>query len=172
MFLHAFATDTHSQLNVLGHDGDALAVNGTQIGVRKKVGQVGFRGLLQSHNGRRLETQVRLKVRGDFSHQTLEWQLSNQEFRALLIATNLAQGDGAGAIAVGFLDAALRLRLGLYRLSLLLGSLSSRAMRRCFNSCHVKSIFFFKVFKEYFFFAVRADSRARYADRWKIMIIS
>ena len=44
------------QLDVLGHDGDALGVDGAQVGVLKQTHQVGLAGLLQGERG---ETEVR-----------------------------------------------------------------------------------------------------------------
>jgi hypothetical protein len=38
--LLALATDATSQLNVLGHDGDSLRVNGTKICILKQAGNV------------------------------------------------------------------------------------------------------------------------------------
>ena len=39
--------DTTCQLDVFGHDGDTLGVDGAQVGVLKQTHQVGFAGLLQ-----------------------------------------------------------------------------------------------------------------------------
>ena len=44
------------QLYVLGHDGDSLGVNSTQVGILKETHQVGFRGLLQCHYSTGLES--------------------------------------------------------------------------------------------------------------------
>jgi hypothetical protein len=41
-FLRSFASDATGQLNVLGHDGHPLGVNGAQIGVFKQSHQIGF----------------------------------------------------------------------------------------------------------------------------------
>jgi hypothetical protein len=48
--LSAFSTDTAGQLNVLGHDGDTLGVDGAQVGVLKQADQVSFRSLLESQD--------------------------------------------------------------------------------------------------------------------------
>ncbi len=53
-----------------------------------------------------LEAQVRLEVLSDFSHQTLEGQLADQQLGGLLIATDLSQSHGAGPVAMRLLDAA------------------------------------------------------------------
>ena len=77
--LSTFATNTTNKLDVFGHDGDSLGVDGTQVGVFEKTHQVSLASLLQSHDGRALETQVGLEILGDFSDQTLEWQLADQK---------------------------------------------------------------------------------------------
>lgn len=44
--LSTLATNATGQLNVLGHNGDTLGVNGAQVGVLKQADQVGLRGFL------------------------------------------------------------------------------------------------------------------------------
>ena len=46
-FLGSLSTDAASQLDVLGHDGDALGVDGAQVGVLEQAHQVGLAGLPQ-----------------------------------------------------------------------------------------------------------------------------
>ena len=58
--LGALATDAAGELNVLGHDGDALGVDGAEVGVLEEADQVRLGGLLQGEDGGGLETQVRL----------------------------------------------------------------------------------------------------------------
>ena len=78
-FLSALATDPASQLNVLGHDGHALGVDCAQVRVFEEADQVGFAGFLQGHDGAALETEVGFEILSDFTDQTLEWKLSDQE---------------------------------------------------------------------------------------------
>jgi hypothetical protein len=125
--LSALSADAAGKLDVLGHDGDALGVDGAQVGVLEETDEVGLAGLLQGHDGRALEAQVGLEVLGDFTHQTLEGQLADQQLSALLVATDLTEGDRAGTVAMGLLDAAgggRRLAGGLGG-ELLAGSLAS-----------------------------------------------
>ena len=68
--------------------------------------EVGLCGLLQGEDGSALEAEISLEVLGNLAHQALEGQLADQELGALLVAADLAEGDGAGPGAVGFLDAA------------------------------------------------------------------
>ena len=54
------------------HDSNTLGVDGAQVGVFEQANEVGFTCLLQCKYGRTLETQVRLEVLRNFSHQTLK----------------------------------------------------------------------------------------------------
>jgi hypothetical protein len=60
-FLSALASDAAGQLNVLGHDGHALGVDGTQVGILEQTHQVSLGGLLQGQQGGALEAQVALR---------------------------------------------------------------------------------------------------------------
>ena len=104
--LRALAPDAAGQLDVLGHDGDALGVDGAEVGVLEEADEVGLRGLLQGRDGRALEAQVRLEVLGNLADEALEGQLADEQLRALLVAADLAEGDGARAVAVGLSDSA------------------------------------------------------------------
>jgi hypothetical protein len=72
--LGALATDTAGQLDVLWHDGDALGVDGAQVGVLEQADQVSLGSLLQGKHGLGLEAQVVLEVLGDLANQALKWQ--------------------------------------------------------------------------------------------------
>ena len=138
--LSTLPADATGQLDVFGHDGHTLGVDGAQVGVFKQTHQVGLAGLLhgernreelegpsprgspgntcdsqvftdspfismqdkaprgshlQSSDGSALEAQVGLEVLGDFSHQTLEGQLADQQLSGLLVATDLTQSHGS-----------------------------------------------------------------------------
>ena len=56
------AADAAGQLDVLGHDGDALGVDGAEVGVLEEADEVGLRGLLERHDGSALEAQVGLET--------------------------------------------------------------------------------------------------------------
>ena len=101
--LSTLATDAASKLNVLGHDGDTLGVDRTQVRVFKETDQVRLAGLLKSHDCTALEAQVSLEVLGDFTHQTLEWQLADEQLSALLVPPDLTERNSAGTVAVGLL---------------------------------------------------------------------
>ena len=101
--LSTLSTDAAGQLDVLGHDGDTLGVDGAQVGVLEQTDQVGLAGLLKSHDGGALEAQVSLEVLGDFTHQTLEGELADQKLGRLLVPTDLTKSDGSGPVTVGLL---------------------------------------------------------------------
>ena len=46
-FLCTFATDPPGELDVLGHDGDTLGVDGAQVGILEQPHQVRLAGLLK-----------------------------------------------------------------------------------------------------------------------------
>merc|ERR1740123_2739218 len=102
--LCSLSADATSQLDVLGHDGDTLGVDGAQVGVLEQTDQVGLAGLLQGHHGGALEAEVGLEVLGDLPDQTLEGELADEQLGGLLVATDLTESDGAGPVAVGLLD--------------------------------------------------------------------
>jgi hypothetical protein len=58
--LGALAADAAGELDVLGHDGDALGVDGAEVGVLEEADQVRLGGLLQGEDGGGLEAEVRL----------------------------------------------------------------------------------------------------------------
>ena len=102
--LGTLSTDAAGELDVLGHDGDTLGVDGAQVGVLKETNQVSLRGLLQGHDGAGLEAQVGLEVLGNLPDQALEGQLADEELSGLLVPPDLTKGYGTGAVPVGLLD--------------------------------------------------------------------
>ena len=102
--LGTFSTDASGQLDVLGHDGDTLGVDGAQVGVLEETDQVSLGGFLKGHDSRGLEAEISLEVLGDFTDQALEGQLPDEELSALLVTTDLTEGDGSGPVTMGFLD--------------------------------------------------------------------
>lgn len=91
-------------MDVLGLDGDTLGVDGGQVGIFEERDEVSLRGLLESTNGRGLEAEIGLEVLSDFTNETLEGELADQELSRLLVATNLTKSDGTGAVTVRLLD--------------------------------------------------------------------
>ena len=83
--LSSFSTDPPGQLDVPGHDGDPLGVDGAQVGVLKQSNKVSLAGLLKSHDGGALEPQVSLEVLGNLTNKPLEGQLTDEQFSGLLV---------------------------------------------------------------------------------------
>ena len=48
--LSTLTTDAAGKLDVLGHDGDTLGVDGAQVGVLKQTDEVSLAGLLEGHD--------------------------------------------------------------------------------------------------------------------------
>jgi len=102
--LSSLSTDPPGELNVLGHDGDPLGVDGAQVGVLKQTNKVGLASLLEGHDGGGLEPEVSLEVLGDLPHQTLEGQLADEELGRLLVSPDLTESHSAGSVSVRLLD--------------------------------------------------------------------
>ena len=102
--LCSFTTDPAGQLDVLGHDGDTLGVNGTQVGVFKQTHEVSFAGFLKGHHGRALETQIGLEILSDLTDKTLEGQLADQQLGGFLVTTDLTKSHCSRPVSVRFLD--------------------------------------------------------------------
>ena len=79
-----------------------------KVGVLEEPDEVGLSSLLEGTDGGRLEAEVGLEVLGDLADEALEGELADQKLGRLLVAADLAEGDGAGSVAVGLLDAASR----------------------------------------------------------------
>ena len=142
----AFATDASSQLDVLGHDGDSLGVDGAQIGILEKTDHVGLSGLLEGQHCLRLESQIGLDLLGDLTNQSLERKLPDQQIGALLELANFSKRDCAGSEPMRLLDALVchicSLTGGLL-CELLAWGLRTRVLPcGLFCTCHFKVIFF------------------------------
>ena len=107
--LQFFAADAAGQLDVLGHDGDALGMEGAQVGVLIEANKVGLGRLLEGKHRGSLEAKVLFlfEVLGNLAAKALEGQLADEEISGLLVAADLAEGNGSGAVSVGLLDATL-----------------------------------------------------------------
>lgn len=98
------STETAGQLDVLGHHGDTAGVDGAEVGILQDFDGEGLGLLLEGHYSRGLEAKGHHVALGDLLDQSLEWQLAQQELRALLVATDLTEGHGSRTIAVGLLE--------------------------------------------------------------------
>ena len=95
MRLCPLTTDAAGQLNVFGHDGDPLGMDGCQVGVLKKADQVRLSSLLEGQDSAGLEPQVCLEVLGNLTHQPLERQLADEQLRGLLVLADLAKSHSS-----------------------------------------------------------------------------
>ena len=102
--LSSLSTDSSGQLDVLGHDGDTLGMDGTQVGVLKQTNKVSLTSLLEGHDGRALESEIGLEVLSNFTNKTLERQLADEELSALLVSSDFSQGDCSWSVTMWFLD--------------------------------------------------------------------
>lgn len=101
-FIHGrsrpLASDPASELDVFGLDGDPVCVDGAQVSVLKQANEVGLCGLLEGGDGRGLEPQIGLEPLSDLSDEALKGELADEELGRLLVAADLAEGHGAGAV--------------------------------------------------------------------------
>ena len=93
-------------MDVLGHDGHTLGVDGAQVGVLEKTDEVGLAGFLKGHDGRGLEAKIGLEVLGDLTDQTLEGEFPDEKLGRFLVSTDLSQSDCSGPVTVRFLHTA------------------------------------------------------------------
>jgi histone H3 len=103
-FLSTLTTDATGKLDVLGHDGHTLGVDGAQVGIFEKTNEVSLGSFLQGHDGGGLETEVSLEILSNLTDQTLEGEFADEELSALLVTTDLTESDGSGPVPVRLLD--------------------------------------------------------------------
>ena len=78
-------------------------MDGAQVGVLKQGNKVSFAGFLKSSYSRALESQVSLEILGDFTNQTLEWELADEKLSGLLVTTDLTESHSSRLVAVRLL---------------------------------------------------------------------
>ena len=86
--------NSSGELDILGHNGHPLSVNGAQVRVLEQPHEVRFGSFLEGQHGGALEAQLGLEVLGDLADESLERQLSDQELGALLVTADFAEGYG------------------------------------------------------------------------------
>jgi len=119
--LGSLSPDSPGELDVLWHDGHTLGVDGAQVGVLKQTNQVSLAGLLKnifvndlkvgivcstdlkSANGSGLESEISFEILSDFSDETLEGELPDEELGGLLVPPDLPESHGTGPVPVGLL---------------------------------------------------------------------
>jgi hypothetical protein len=94
---------------------------------------------LQCQNRGTLEPQIRLEVLSNFPYQPLEWQLTDQKLRRLLVLANLTESNSPRPVPVGLLDSPCcrrRLPRGLRRQLLPRSLASGRLPRSLLSTSH------------------------------------
>ena len=104
----ALTANSPRQLNILGHDGNPLGVNGAQIRVFEEADHVSLARLLNREDRLRLEPQIGLVLRCNLADQPLEGQLANEQLSRLLELADLSEGDRARSEPMRLLDALVR----------------------------------------------------------------
>ena len=130
--LCAFSADAAGELYVFRHDGYSLGVDRTEVCVFEETNQIGFACLLQCHHSRALEAQLSLEILGDLTDETLEGQLADEKFGALLVAADFSEGNCAGPVAMRLLNTA-------GGRSAFSGCLSRQLFSGCFSSGRLAS---------------------------------
>jgi hypothetical protein len=76
--LSTLTPDPPSQLDILGHDGNPLGMDGTKVSVLKQTHEVSLSSLLKSQHSVTLETQISLKHKNKpISNKTKQTQNPN-----------------------------------------------------------------------------------------------
>merc|ERR1739846_224396 len=102
--LGPLSPDSPGQLDVLWHDGHTLGVDGAQVSVLEQTNQVRLTGLLKSSNSSRLESEISFEILSDFSDETLEGKLPDEELSGLLVSPDLTESHSSGPVSVRLLD--------------------------------------------------------------------
>ena len=120
-------------------------MDGAEVGVFEETNEVSLSSLLEGEDGGGLESEVVLELRGNLSNESLEGELSDEEFGALLESSDFSESNGTGSESVGLLDTTSGGSLGL--LGLLLGDVLSGGLATgvlssgLLGSCHFKVVF-------------------------------
>ena len=115
-YLWSLSSDSSCELHVLWHDGDSLGVDGAEVSVLEEWNEVSFSGLLESKDGRWLESQVSLELLSNLSYESLEWELSDEEFSWFLVSSNFSEGNSSWSISVWLLHSCSCLYRNYYNL--------------------------------------------------------
>jgi len=102
--LCSLSADSAGQLNVLGHEGDALDEDGAEVSVFKQTNKVNLASLLKNHQNGAHEKQVGLEILSDFSQKTLVGQLVDQRLGGYLITTDLTKSHCTGPVTMRLHD--------------------------------------------------------------------
>ena len=73
------SSNSLGELEISGHDGDSLGVDGAQVGVFEEGDEVSFSGFLEGQDSGGLEPEFLFPFVGDFSDHSLEGEFSDEE---------------------------------------------------------------------------------------------
>ena len=79
-------------------------MDSAEVGVFEEADEVGFSGFLEGEDSGRLPPEPSVQILRDFFHKALEGGLANEKLGGLLVATDVAEGDGSRAVAMRFLE--------------------------------------------------------------------
>ena len=100
----SLSSDSSGELHIFWHDGNSLGVDGAEVGVFEKSDHVSFSGFLEGEDGGALESEVVLEFGSDFTDESLEGELADEEFSGFLEFSDFSESDGSGTESVGSLD--------------------------------------------------------------------
>ena len=93
-------TNATSKVDVLRHDGDSLGVDGKQIGVLEESNEVILGSLMKCGNSSGSAVEICPHLSEYLTHETGKRSFADEELRGLLVSSDLAEGDRAGAKAM------------------------------------------------------------------------
>ena len=105
--VEALPADSPGEVQVLLHDGDAVRVDGAEVGVFEQTGEVALSGILEGQKGRGLEAELGVNAVTDCADKSLERSLGEHELHRFLIALYLPNSDCAGSKPALLLDTTL-----------------------------------------------------------------
>ena len=79
-------------------------MNCAEVGVFEETDQVGLGGFLEGEDSGALESEVVLVLSGNFTNESLEWELADEELGTLLESSDFTEGNGTWSESMGFLD--------------------------------------------------------------------
>jgi histone H3 len=100
----SISSNSLGKLKISGHDSDSLGVDGAKIGVFEEGDEVSLGSFLEGKNSRALESKLLLELMGDFSHESLEGEFSDEEISGFLVFSDFSEGNCSGFESVGLLD--------------------------------------------------------------------
>jgi len=118
----ALTTEAAGEGEILGLNGDTLSVDSSQVSVFEEGNEVRLASLLKGQDSRGLEAEVRLEILSNFTDETLEGELADEEIGALLVLADFTESNSTRPEAMRLLDTACRDGGGL------LGSLLGREL--------------------------------------------